>query len=59
MVHFLSHDVPPDELPKAERKRLGVRNQTFSLMNGDFYHKFADGVWRRVVRKDEQEYVLQ
>jgi hypothetical protein len=55
MVHFLSHGVPPDNLSKAERKWLGVCSRAFSLMNGDLYHKSTDGVWRRVVRKDEQD----
>jgi hypothetical protein len=58
IVYFLSHGVPPDELSKAEWKRLGVRSRAFILMN-DKYHKSADGVWRRVVRKDEQEEVLR
>jgi hypothetical protein len=59
IVYFLSHGVPPEELSKAERKRLGVCSRAFSLMNDSFYHKSADGVWRRVVRKDEQEDVLR
>jgi hypothetical protein len=59
MVYFLSHGVPPKELSKAERKRLGVSSQAFSLMNDNLYHKSADGVWRRVVWTDEQEDVLR
>jgi hypothetical protein len=59
IVHFLSHGVPPEELLKAEWKRLGVRSRAFSLMNSSLYHKSADGVWRRVVRKYEQEDVLR
>jgi hypothetical protein len=59
MVYFLSHGVPPNELSKVERKRLGLRSRAFSLMNGGLYHKSADGVWRRVVQKDEQEDMLR
>jgi hypothetical protein len=59
MVHFLSYGVPPDELSKAERKRLGVHSRAVSLMHDSLYHKSADGVWRRVVWMDEQEDVLQ
>jgi hypothetical protein len=59
IVYFLSHGVPLEELSKAERKRLGVRSRAFSLMNDSLYHKSADGVWRCVVRKNEQEDVLQ
>jgi hypothetical protein len=33
IIYFLSHGVPPEELSKAERKRLGVRSRAFSLMN--------------------------
>jgi hypothetical protein len=44
IVHFLSHGVPPEELLKPERKRLGVRTRAFTLMNGSLYHKSADGV---------------
>jgi hypothetical protein len=58
IIYFLSHGVPPEELSKAERKRLGVRSRAFSLMKDNLYHKSADGVWRRVVRKDEQEDAL-
>jgi hypothetical protein len=59
VIYFLSHGVPPEELSKAERKQLGVRSRAFSLMNDSLYHKSADGVWRRVVRRDEQEDVLR
>jgi hypothetical protein len=59
IVHFLSHGILPEELSKAERKGLGVRSQAFNLMNNSLYHKSADGVCRRVVRKDEQEDVLR
>jgi hypothetical protein len=59
IIYFLSHGVPLEELSKAERKRLGVRSRAFSLMNDNLYHKSADGVWRRVVRKDEEEDVLR
>jgi hypothetical protein len=59
MVYFLIHGIPPEELTKAERKRLGVHNRAFSLLNDNLYHKSADGVWRRVVRMDEQEEVLR
>jgi hypothetical protein len=58
IIYFLSHDVPPEELSEAERKRLGVRSRAFSLMNENLYHKSADEVWRCVVRKDEQEDVM-
>jgi hypothetical protein len=34
IIYFLSQGVPPEELSKAERKRLGVRSHTFGLMNG-------------------------
>jgi hypothetical protein len=59
IVHFLSHGIPPNELPKAQRKWLGVRSQAFTLMSGSLYHKSTDGVWRHVVRKEEQENVLR
>jgi hypothetical protein len=59
MVYFLSHGIPPEELTKAERKRLGVRSRAISLLNHNLYHKSTDGVWRRVVRMDEQEEVLR
>jgi hypothetical protein len=59
IIYFLSHGVPPEELSKAERKRLGVRSQAFSLMNDSLYHKSADGVWRQVVQKDKQEDMLR
>jgi hypothetical protein len=55
MIYFLSHELPPEELSKAERKRLGVRSRSFSLMNDTLYHQSADGIWRRVVRQDERE----
>jgi hypothetical protein len=55
IIYFLSHGIPPKELSKAERIRLGVRSHAFSLMNDSLYHKSAYGVWRCVVRKDEQE----
>jgi hypothetical protein len=44
IIYFLSHDVPPEELSKAERKRMGVRSRAFSLMNDNLYHKSVDGV---------------
>jgi hypothetical protein len=56
---FLSHGVQPDESLKAEWKRLGVRSRASSLMIGSLYQKFADGVSRRMVWKDEQEDVLR
>jgi hypothetical protein len=59
MVYFLSHGVPPEELSKAERKRLGVRSRAFGLMNDNLYLKSTNGVSRRVVRKDEQEDVVR
>jgi hypothetical protein len=59
IIYYLSHGVPPEELSKAERKRLQVRSRAFSLMNDNLYHKSSDGVWRRMVRKDEQEDVLR
>jgi hypothetical protein len=59
IIYFLSHGVPSEELSKEERKRLGVRSRAFILMNDSLYHKSTDGVWRRVVRKDEQEDVLR
>jgi hypothetical protein len=59
IIYFLKHGVPPEELSKAERKRLGVCSRAFSLVTDNLYHKSADGVWRRVVRKDEQEDVLR
>jgi hypothetical protein len=59
MIYFLSHGLPPEELSKAERKRLGVRSWSFSLMNDNLYHQLADGIWRRVVRQDEREDVLR
>jgi hypothetical protein len=58
MIYFLSHGLPPEELSKVEWKRLGVRSRAFSLMNDNFYHKSADGVWRRVVQQDEWAEVL-
>jgi hypothetical protein len=58
MVYFLSHGIPPEELTKAEWKRLGVRSQAFSFLNDSLYHKSADGIWRCVVQMDEQEEVL-
>jgi hypothetical protein len=59
MIYFLSHGLPPEELSKAEWKRLGVRNRAFSLMNDNLYHQSADGIWRRVVRQDERVEVLR
>jgi hypothetical protein len=59
MMYFLSHGLPPEELSKAERKRLGVRSRSFSLMNDTLYHQSADGIWRRVVRQDERKDVLR
>jgi hypothetical protein len=59
IIYFLSHGVPPEELSKAERKRLGIRSRALSPMNDNLYQKSADGVWRRVVLKDEQEEVLR
>jgi hypothetical protein len=59
IIYFLSHGVLPAELSKAERKGLGVHSRAFSLMNESLYHKSADGVWRHVVWKDEQEDVLR
>jgi hypothetical protein len=59
IIHFLSHDVPSEELSKAERKRLGVRSRAFNMMNNSLYHKSADRLLRHVVRKDEQEDVLR
>jgi hypothetical protein len=59
IIYFLSHGVPPEELSKAKRKRLGVCSRAISLMNDNLYHKSTDGVWRRVVRKHEQEDVLR
>jgi hypothetical protein len=44
MIYFLSHGIPPKELSKAERKRLGVRSRSFSLMNDNLYHQPADGI---------------
>jgi hypothetical protein len=46
IIYFLSHGLPPEELLKAKRKRLGVRSWAFSLMNDNLYHQSADGdVW--------------
>jgi hypothetical protein len=59
MVYFLSHRIPPEKLSKAERKQLVVRSRAFSLINRCLHHKSADGIWRRVVRNDEQEDVLR
>jgi hypothetical protein len=55
MIYFLSHGLPPEELSKAERKRLGVRSRSFCLMNDTLYHQSADGIWRRVVRQDDEK----
>jgi hypothetical protein len=59
IIYLLSHGLPPEELSKAERKRLGVRNQAFSLINDNLYHQLGDGIWRRVVCQDEREEVLR
>jgi hypothetical protein len=59
MVYFLSDGFPPEKLSKAKRKRLGVWSRAFSLINGCLYHKSANGIWRRVVRNNEQEDVLR
>jgi hypothetical protein len=59
IIYFLSHGLPPEELSKAERKRLGVRSRAFSLINDNLYHQSADGIWRRVVCQDEREEVLR
>jgi hypothetical protein len=41
MVYFWSHGVPPDELSKAERKRLGERSRAFSLINAGLYRRWG------------------
>ena len=55
MEFFLSNGIPPEEMGREERKRLGVQARSYCLFHGNLYHKSADGILRRVVRTDEQE----
>ena len=59
MEFFLSNGIPPEEMGREERKRLGVRARSYCLFHGNLYHKSADGIWRRVVRTDEQDEILR
>ena len=59
MEFFLSNGIPPEEMGREERKRLGVQARSYCLFHGNLYHKSADGIWRRVVRTDEQEEILR
>ena len=58
MEFFLSNGIPPEEMGREERKRLGVQARSYCLFHGNLYHKSANGIWRRVVRTDEQEEIL-
>ena len=59
MEFFLSNGVPPEEMGREERKRLGVRARAYCLFHGNLYPKSADRIWRRVVRIDEQDEILR
>ena len=59
MEEFLSNGIPPEEMWREERKRLGVHTRAYCLSHGNLYHKSADGIWRRVVRLGEVEEILR
>ena len=58
MIHFLGTGLPPEYLPLDAKKRLDVRSQNFYLLHDTLYHKGTDNIWRRVVRKFEQDSIL-
>ena len=39
MEFFLSNGIPPEEMGREERKRLGVRAWAYCLFLGNLYHK--------------------
>ena len=58
MEFFLSNGIPPEEMGREERKKLGVKARAYCLFHGNLYHKSADGIWRRVVQSNEHEEIL-
>ena len=58
MSIFLSTGLPLEGMPIDERKRLVVQSQNFYLLNYTLYHKGADGIWRRIVRRFKKERIL-
>ena len=42
MEFFLSNGIPPEEMGREERKRLGVQAWSYCLFHGNLYHKSAD-----------------
>ena len=59
MHQFLSTGLPPDKMDRDERKRVAVRSPHFCLIGDTFYHKGAEQIWRRAVRRDEKETILR
>ena len=59
MTIFLSTGIPPEHMSTDERKRIAVRSRNFCLLNDILYHKGADGIWRRAVRKFEKLAILR
>ena len=39
MEFFLSNGVPPEEMGREDRKRLGVHARAYFLLYGNMYHK--------------------
>ena len=58
MTIFLSTGIPAEHMSTDERKRIAVRSRNFCLFNDMLYHKGADGIWRRAVRKFEKSAIL-
>ena len=58
MVQFLDTVLPPKDLMLDEKKRLVVRSQNFYQLHNTLYHKGANNIWIRAVRKFEKEVIL-
>ena len=44
MEFFLSNGIPPEEMGREERKKLGVKARAYCLFHGNLYHKSVDGI---------------
>ena len=48
-----------EELSRDEHKRLAVQTRHFCLVQDTLYHKGADDIWQRAVRRDKKEALLR
>ena len=58
MTVFLSTGLPPKGMSPNDWKRLEIWSRNFCLLKETFYHKGADGIWRRAIWQFEKEAIL-